>query len=93
MYQNSRFQDIIQSCSNQNVWYWPKNRHIDQSRIESPEINPHTDGQFIYDKEPRIYNGERTISSISVAGKNGQPHTKELKLNHYVIPCTKINYK
>jgi len=28
-------------------------------------------------KEARIYNGERTASSVSGAGKTGQPHGKE----------------
>ena len=56
---------------------WHKERNRDQWKIENPEINPHTYGHLIFEKETRIYNGEKTISLTSGAGKTGQPLVKE----------------
>ena len=41
-------------------------------------------------KEARIYNGEKTISLTSGAGKTGQPLVKEWD---FLTPYTKINSK
>ena len=60
------------------VRYWHKDRNIDQwNKTESPEINPHTMDTLSLKKGARIYNGEKTISLTSGAGKTGQPLAKE----------------
>ena len=88
------FRQCYKATLIKTVFYWYKNKHKDHwDKIESPEINPDTCGQFIFDKGDKDMKWEKDSVFSKWCWENWTAAWKSVKLENTLTPCNRINSK